>query len=191
MPSCRPVLLCAATCLALSACGQKSAVPAGGVANVDCDSACKRVAGLRIEKEDNYRRWLTDEADEGVDRAEAHSAEQIAEFKHAMIDPEIPGWDPKAVEKLRPQAKKTAYQTHEWEQKMARNQLAQGIENSKSMVATFKADYEDRKAKYADWHEKAIASALGDCIPTCKGRPPSYAQCLAKTHAAEDAAICQ
>jgi len=169
----------------LASCGSDPAHPS----EKECKAGCDRLAGWEIAKDKGERFKLVHEADEAVDEAEDRVRDDSAVIRKE-IAAGYPPLNPKRLEGMNPAQRKVATETFEWEQNQLKAQRADALKKGDEAIAERKKMYADKQQAFKEWEEKALATQVDKCMPTCMSRPTKYALCLQKSQAPEDADVC-
>lgn len=177
-------LLAALLCSCAVCCSRQRASAAA------CQSACARVAGIKLAPKKAQMLANLHELDEKVDEAEEDSGKNIALLKEQLAQGGPP-FDPKAFTRFPAATRRELSRRHEWEASQLKLQREQGIKNAEAVIADARKQYEDAKKSYVADEQKANDDAVQACLGPCLQRTPDYASCLQRTQAMEDIDICE
>jgi hypothetical protein len=157
----------------------------------DCHRACEHVAQLELGTLRKSELLVLHEMEERLEGFEDATKEHIARFRAEMaaaearpLEPPPPGLSSQKQREWTDERKREASEL--------RHQRELGIKQNEDGLVEEKRLYEEaKKAAAAEW-QKATSEATSQCADTCvqKKRSLKDVQCLLRTQAVEDIAIC-
>lgn len=155
-----------------------------------CQAGCRKATDLKLARARNEANVTVHELDEQVDLQEDNSAEHIKRLKQELAQGDPP-WNAEAVARLPPDRRREALERHKQAMRQLKLQREFALRDAEQQVGKAKERYEKAKAKAEADDKTAVADAMATCLPACLKRDAAFAQCLQRTQAVEDIAICE
>ncbi len=156
-----------------------------------CRAGCERVARWKIAGKVQSLGGNAHEADENVDVIEAKSKRDIELLKQQIAEGIRKPLDPHALAKLSAKDRKAAIEQHEFHLKQLRAMREQAIQHAEDALADAKKTYQKFKDAADNYERKAMKENTDACAAPCVNRTVAYAECLLRTQAVQDVAICE
>lgn len=168
-------------------CGKKPAPP---LASPDeCKKACEHVANLQLAPAKAKIQAGLHELDEKVEATEDVTKVTLDRLKLELAAGGPP-WNEAAVRKMPPAARRAATEQHRWEEQQLKQQREQAVKAAQEAVVQVKQEFAKAKQEADEQQKKLLAEALAACTEPCLKGALTRAQCLQRTQAVQDFAIC-